>query len=338
MIQQAGFLQPSPPSEQVTLELINACRKEVADSVLGDDAKKKIDEHYKVATDGLKRVFEFAASAAQFKQDTDDVQQRLQLLKQRMAELQQLKPGLPSYPTLPELEQDRTNRDVQFDELKSALAKIEAEPTTRANRRKEIRAQLLSAAQRAADIDKQLTIPTPTDESPLLTKGRLTELGIRRLLIDAEQPAIQSELSKYDSEDATDYVRQERDVRTQEVALVEAELKLFDEEIAKRRADENAAALRRASDAAITAEPLLQDDAKANELLAERAVKLTTRSMESTCWNESALLSRRLSLPCFLGECCGRIRAFCVSTCLLTLKDGSFEQNGSGTGAACWLR
>lgn len=274
-IQQVGFLQPAAPAEQVTAELIDARRKEAADSDLGDDEKKKVEDHYKVATDGLKRISELAASAAQFKQDTDDVEQRVRLLKRRLADLQQLKPALPPYPTLPELEQDRTKRDVQFNELKSALAKVEAEPTTRANRRKEIRAQLLSAAQRAVDIDKQLTTPAPTDEAPLLTQGRLTELRIRRLLLDAEQPAIQNELSKYDAEDAADYVRLERDVRTQEVALVEAELKRFDEEIAKRRADENAAALRRARDEAIAAEPLLQDDAEANKLLARKAVDLT---------------------------------------------------------------
>ena len=95
---------------------------------------------------------------------------------------------------------------------------------------------MLSAAQRAADIEKLLGTPAPADEPALLSQARFTELRGRRILVDAEQPALQNELSKYDAEDAADFVRLERDVRTQEVILVEAELKQIDEEIAKRRA------------------------------------------------------------------------------------------------------
>ncbi|NQV26390.1 MAG: mechanosensitive ion channel [Rhodopirellula sp.] len=281
-VQQAGFLQPATPTEPLTVELIEARRKEAAESPdLSDDAKKKVEEHYKVALDGLKRISDLAASAAQFKQESDDAQLRVQDRKQRLNQLQSLKPELPTFSTLPELEQERTKRDVQLTELKAALAKIEAEPTTRANRRKEIRGQLLSAPQRITDIDRQLAMPAPADESPLLTQARLTELRARRLLTEAEQPANQNELTKYDAEDAADFVRLERDVRTQEVALVEAELKLFDEEIAKRRAKENDAALKRARDEAIEAEPLLQEEAEISKGLAEKAVALS-KPLEET--------------------------------------------------------
>lgn len=276
-IQQAVLLQPAPTAVQITPELIDSRRKEAADSTeLSDDVKKKIDDQYKAASEGLKRISDLSASAAQFKLDTDNVQERVRERRRRLAELQSLKAELPSFATLSELEQERSRRDLQFGELKAALAKIETEPTTRANRRKEIRGLLLSAAQRLVEIDKQLATPAPADETMLLTQARLTELRVRRLLVDAEQPAIQNELAAYDAEDAADYVRLERDVRTQEVALVEAELKLFDEEIAKRRAQENAAALRRARDEAIAAEPLLQDDADLNKELAEKAVALAT--------------------------------------------------------------
>lgn len=275
-VQQAVLLQPAAPGEQLTPELIETRRKEVSESTeLNEEAKKKADEHLKVASDGLKRISDLAASAVQFRTDTDDVQQRVNERKRRLAELQSAKPELPRVTTLAELEQERSKREVLLTELKTLLAQVEAEPTARANRRKEIRALLLSAAQRAGDLEKQLASPPPADEPPLLTQARQTELRVRRLLIDAEQPALQNELAKYDAEDAADFVRLERDVRTQEVALTEAELKLLDEEIAKRRAEENAAALKRARDEAIEAEPLLQDDAEINSTLAEKAVALT---------------------------------------------------------------
>jgi potassium-dependent mechanosensitive channel len=275
-VQQAVLLQPASPSEPITAELIDARRKEAADSTeLTDDVKKKIEDHYRVAAEGLKRISELASAAALFKQDSDDVQVRVSRQKQRLAELQSMKSSLPPFATLTELEQERSRRDVQLNEFKAALAKVEGEPTARANRRKEIRGQLLSAAQRAADLDKLLMTPAPADELAAVTQARMTELRVRRLLVDAEQPSAQSELAKYDAEDAADYVRLERDVRTHEVALAESDLKLFDEEIARRRAEENAAALRRARDEAIAAEPLLQVDAALNQTLAEQAVALT---------------------------------------------------------------
>lgn len=277
IVKHAVLLQPAPPAEQITPDVIDARRKEVADSAdLSDELKKKADDHLKVASDGINRISELAATTAQFKADTDDVQQRVAQLKQRLTSLQTLKPERPELATLPELDQDRSLRDVQLTELKNSLVQIEAEPVARANRRKEIRALLLSAAQRAADIEKQLVTPAPADEAALLTQARLTELRTRRLLIDAEQPALQNELAKYDAEDAADLVRLERDVRTQEVSLAEAELKLIDEEIAERRAQENKDAAERARDEAIDAEPLLKADADLNELHAKKAVELAT--------------------------------------------------------------
>lgn len=275
-VKHAVLLQPATSGDQITAEVIETRRKEVAESAdLSDELKKKADDHLSVASDGLKRIADLAATAAQFKADTDDVQQRVSDRKSRLSALQTLKPSLPQLATLAELEQERSKRDVQFTELKTVLAQIEAEPTARANRRKEIRGLLLSAATRAAELEKQLMSPPPADEAVLLTQSRLLELRARRLLIDAEQPALQSELSKYDAEDAADFVRLERDLRTQEVTLVEAELKLIDEEIARRRAEENEAALKRAEDEAVDAEPLLQEDADLNKELAEKAVKLS---------------------------------------------------------------
>jgi potassium efflux system protein len=224
----------------------------------------------------VKRAAGLVATIAQLKSDTDVVQERVGEQKQSLASLQSLKPELPSVETLTELEQERSKLDVQLTELKTALAQIEAEPTARANRRQEIRALLLSAAQRATDLEKQLASPPPVDEPALLTQALHSELRVKRLLIDAEQPALQNELARYDAEDAADFVRLERDVRTLEVAHGEAQLKLIDEEIAIRRAAENDAALKRALDEASAAEPLLKKDAEINRVLAAKAVALTT--------------------------------------------------------------
>lgn len=277
-LQQAVFLQPAPAGEQLTPELLESRRKEAAESTdLSDDAKKKVDDHYKVAVEGLRGIAELNAKAAQFKQDADDVQARVRKLKERLAELQSLKPALPDLPVLTDLEQDRTKRDVLLNELKASLAKAvaDAEPAARPKRRNEIRAMLSAATQQATELDKLIAAPAPPEEPPLVTQARQAELRVRRLMVDAEQPARLNELSKFDAEDSVDYLRLERDVRTQEVAFVEAELKLYDEKIADLLDKEKKAARQRARDEAIAAQPLLKSDADINRTFAEQTVALT---------------------------------------------------------------
>jgi potassium efflux system protein len=276
LIRPARLLQTTEPEERLTVEMVEAQRKEAAESTdLDDEAKQEADNHYKFVVDALQKMTELAIAAAQFQQDTDDVQQRVDELRTHLDDLQGLKPTLPELATLAELEQEQAKRNLQLTDLKSMLARVEAEPTTRANRLKEIRGLLLSASQRIADINKQLATPPPTDEPKLLTQARLAELRTRLQLIETELPALQNELAKYDAEDSADFVRVERDVRTQQVALAEAELKLFDDEIDRLRAIAKAEALQRARDEAIAAQPLLQADADLNRLLAEKAVGLT---------------------------------------------------------------
>ena len=109
IVKHAVVLQPAPPAEQITADVIEARRKEVAESAdLSDDLKKKADNQLKVASDGIKRISDLAATAAQFKSDTDVVQQRVSKLKQRLSALQALKPELPTLVTLPELDQERS--------------------------------------------------------------------------------------------------------------------------------------------------------------------------------------------------------------------------------------
>ncbi len=276
LVRTTRLLQTKPAEEPLTVEQVEAQRKEAAESAdLDDDAKQEAEDHYKFVVDALQKMTDLTTAATQFQQDTDDVQQRVNDLRLLLDDLQGLKPTLPELLTLTELEQERAKRDLQLTDLKAMLVSVEAEPTTRANRLKEIRGLLLSTSQRIADINKQLATPPPTDEPKLLTQARLAELRVRLQLIETELPALQDELAKYDAEDSADFVRVERDVRTQQVAFAEAELKQFDEEIDRLRAVAKAEALQRARDEAIAAQPLLQQDAELNRLLAEKAVGLT---------------------------------------------------------------
>ena len=267
---------------------IETLRKQATDSPdLEADAKQKIDAACAQALDGLRRITELAGQAEQFKRDTDDVAQRVASLRQQLVQLQREEP-LPTFRTLPELEQEVSRREVALTQLKSAQTKSEAEPTTRANRRREIRTLVLSANQRIADVQQQLDTAAPADEPPLLTQARQAELRVRRMLIEAEQPALQNELAKYDAEDAADFLRVERDVRAEEVNRAASQLQTLQVLLSERLAADSAAALERARGAVGSTPPALTPHAERNVKLAEVAHALsqpiedTRRRVEQT--------------------------------------------------------
>ncbi len=286
-----GQTEAEKPGSQstVTAETIESLRKRVADSAdLDAETKQKIEAACVQALDGLKRIAELSQRADQYKRDVENVQERVTTLKQRLRQLQADRKFSPPEMTLVELEQEVSRREGVLAELKGLQAKTEAEPSTRANRRHEIRTMLLSANQRIAEIQKQLDTAAPSDEPPLLTKARRAELQVRRMLIESEQPALQYELQKYDAEDAADYLRFERDVRTLEVNVASAELKLLQTLLAQKREADSAAALERARKVAESTLPALITRAEENVAIAETAhgltqpIEETRQKLEST--------------------------------------------------------
>ena len=134
---------------------------------------------------------------------------------------------------------------------------------------------MLSANQRLAELRKQLDTAAPANEPKLLTTARRTALIVSRMLIEAEQPALQNELAKYDAEDAADYLRLERDVRMRQVTLAAAELQTLQTQLSRQRSADSAAALQRAR-AAVTATPAsLRSHAERNVAFAEAADALS---------------------------------------------------------------
>jgi potassium efflux system protein len=263
-------------SLQVTADSIEMLRKQTAESTeLSDETKQTIEASCILSLDGLKRITELNAQASQFKKDTDDVQQRVAASRQQLVELQGAEPTLPTNLTLPELEQEVSRRVVELAELKSAQAKAEAEPSTRANRRREIRTLLLSANQRGVELQTQLDTPAPANEPNLLTTALRAELQVRRALLEAEQPALQNELAKYDAEDAADFVRLERDLITRKVTLATSALESLQQQLSRRRAVDLAAAVQRARDALAAAPEVLKAQAAENLTFAEAAYAMS---------------------------------------------------------------
>ncbi|MFT5524832.1 MAG: potassium efflux system protein [Pirellulaceae bacterium] len=290
---QSVYAQPSlngpivqPP---ITVESVELLKKQSAEATdLDADTKLKIEGACAQALDDLKRITDADVTAEQFKRDSEDVQLRVGTLRRTLAELQNDPPPLPTELTLAELEQEVSRRGVALAELKTVQAKSEAEPATRANRRREILALILSANQRIADIQKQLDTAAPSDEPALYTVARRAALQSREQLHEAEQPALQNEVAKYDAEDAVAFLRVERDVRTEEVAFATTQLDELQQLLDRQRAADSAATLQRARDAVASTPAPLKKNAEESVTFAEVAHALSLpieearRKLEST--------------------------------------------------------
>lgn len=260
----------------VTAESIEALLKQVTTSTDLDAAEKQIIEALcKQSLNGLEQITELGKQLNEFKRDSIDVQQRVAKLRQRFVKFQSDQSSPPTNLTLPELEQEISKRELIIEKLKSELAKSEAEPSKRVNRRQEIHKLLLSANQRIVKIQKEIETAVPPDEPVLLRTARRYLLQVRRKLIEVEQPVLQYELAKYDAEDAVGFLRLERDVHMQELKLANSELELLKKNLSKQRAADSTAAVKRARNAVDSAPKALKSFAEQNLALAEVAYALT---------------------------------------------------------------
>lgn len=115
-------------------------------------------------------------------------------------------------------------RQPMLQEARNKLSAAEAEPGKRAERRTIIAGDLATHATRKADIQKELAAPNPADELPATAAARRALLMARLREIEAQAPAWQAELSKYDAEQAVDLPSMRIQVARADVARLEKEV------------------------------------------------------------------------------------------------------------------
>jgi potassium efflux system protein len=259
----------------LTAEIVETRRQQAEASAELDEAtKKRIVGLYAQATEALKSAAEAAERAKIFQRDAESVPARLREVQAQIAARRGLTPAVPDTTEPSDLEGELVQADRVLADLKQAQARAENDRLSRANRRKDVRNLLFSAPQRLQEVDKQLASPTPADEPPHVTLARRTELQARRQAIEREIPAHQSELAKYDAEDAVDLLRFEQDLQGQELAFAERRFKLLDDRVKQTRQDAASEAVRRAEEESIRAQPLLKDHAARNMELTHRTQSL----------------------------------------------------------------
>lgn len=294
-----GFCQGAPQNgiavasngSLVTLEQIEADQKSIQELAdLDEESKKRIIDLYRQATERIKKADEFRVSAQQYRAAAEEAVEKAKVVQAELESLQrQAEPDPLTAKSLPELQQQLTNHELQLNEWKANHARIEKELNARTQRRKEIRELMNSAAQRLADIDHQLTAAGPPTEMGPLSAAKRTELTATRQMIELESPALRNELAMYEAEEAAELSRLQRDLRLQTIARGDKSLESLTTAVQTMRARMATEAAAEAQQAARSVLPVLKPFAKRNEELAEAVRALTTKLEAKEKKNKAAL-------------------------------------------------
>ncbi|MBC8875203.1 MAG: mechanosensitive ion channel [Planctomycetes bacterium] len=272
-----GQIQPGekPAVEAVTRETVESRIKEAEESQeLAEDTKARIRELYQQALQDLDVAAGLSAQAAAFDDMAVNVQVKLQATKTQLDDLGSTATvAVPEDAAVTDLEQLLKKEEAELSRLKQDLARLDAEPARRQARRTEVPSSATSIRERLANIEKQLAVPAPADEPPLLTIAQQLRGRIQRQLLEQELATGEKELVAY-AADATELVPLQRDLAARLVGQSESRVAQFLEMTNRRRQDEARKLAAVARMEAARAHPLLQPEASVNQAFAEQSEKL----------------------------------------------------------------
>ncbi len=240
---------------------------------IGKDKLIQPLENYRSALSNLRSAAENEARRVAFVGETESVPAQVEQIKLQRAVLKDLKPAVEQGLKLPELEQLLPQWELLLANHKKTRQTAENELQTRSQRRKEIRALIVSKEQRVADAVAQLQT-LATSESSLQSDSLTARLVTRKLTLTKELPALRAELAKYDAEDAADLQRLRVDLATAEATHREKCIELLQHRINTTREAAAEQAIRQARQEAIFAAPSLKNYAEKNQALAEETKAL----------------------------------------------------------------
>ncbi len=235
----AVALEPAPTDvarvEELTVEMVDARRKEAEASATLDEAtRKRVAELYQHAVEELTTAAAASARLAEHQQAiaaAPEEQQKLRL------ELDQSAPEqvetATEQGTLAEIEQQLTAREGDLGKLRNRLAEQEAEPQRRADRRVEIPKLLEALAAQWAVVDRDLAAAPPEESHPEVPGASKTWLIARGQSLRAQQEELQEELRRYDATAAVLPLR--RDVAARRVSQAEQLVQTLQERLNEER-------------------------------------------------------------------------------------------------------
>ncbi|MAX38171.1 mechanosensitive ion channel domain-containing protein [Gimesia sp.] len=254
--------------------------KEVKD--LSEENQKKALDFYNQSLDNLKKTTDYQSDAQRNIESAQNAMQRLENLKAEIEKLNK-QPALTftENQTLAQLEQQLVQEEAELEKDKAAAASWDEEIARRSTRQKEVLTRVTELDDRISELEKQLKLPVPADEPAAVTDARRMELATRLSMRKAEKPALKSELTVYEAEEAIGFPRMNQDYLKLEVKKQTERVDALKAQIKKLRDREAAMRVREAKQQVFETNPLLQPLAEKNQKYAEEILELT-RKIETT--------------------------------------------------------
>ena len=263
---------------QLTVEQIERLRQDASKvSEISEQARQAIDATYQTAIAHLRAGKEFREQAEKFKSDASTVNERLLETKQAAKTLT-AEQAIPASADLAELQQVLNRMSFALSEERDNYSALQGEPTRRVQRRKQIRTRLAAISEKYSSDSND---SSPSEEDPNIYRAQSIELVARRFAFEQEQLALRSELSKYDAEDATEFLQVRTDLAAERVADYERLVESLAEKVKALRVAAANDSVRKARMEAILATPSLKSHADRNHELAETARQVERKLSEA---------------------------------------------------------
>lgn len=271
----------------VTQERVDELRTEIEtlrtqaeqSAELDEEKKKKIVELCAKAAAKIKESQESAAKVESLAKEStpEAIQQRLELVKQALAEQQKRKPESFVDVPLPELEQRMAKQELDLTDFRAKMAMAEGAAQRRSDRRKTYRERIAEIRNKQFPEIRQKIEAISTDENPLIAQATKVDLSAQFLVLFQQIKLMEAEQLKFDAEDAVDLPRFERDLAAQRFAVEEQNLKAMAEQVKVKRAAAAQEAVQQARQQLILVQPVLRKYAERNQQLAETTQEITKK-------------------------------------------------------------
>jgi potassium efflux system protein len=269
----------------VTRVEVQARAKQIAeDAAIAEELKSECAKRFQSALDWLTMADEATGKAKQYEAEADQAPQQIQAAKEAVAQAIAEQPIMvPPDATLAQLEQLRTQAEVDANEAKNQVNRREEEITRRGDRKAELTRLTEETRQRLTEAEKQVLAGGATSDAPELAAARRTELDARIQSLQAQLTLYRAELRR--SEARTELLPLLRDNERRQSNIRDKQLAAWQQLVAQRRKEESeqqAIAARKQVQVTI---PALREIAEQTSQLAEArrnlSELLTKRSAEA---------------------------------------------------------
>ncbi|MBN2446025.1 MAG: mechanosensitive ion channel [Phycisphaerae bacterium] len=277
--------QPAAPQPSVSTADVELQMKQVQDATdLSDDVKAKAVSFYTQALQQLEVANRWSSKSTEYEVERQKAPETLKAIQTELATpLGEPTPDVPQDATRADLEQRMRQVQSDLEAERKTLADWERERDRRTARRKEI-PDLLTAAKSRLQAMTETPVATEGDQPPALRLAQQVFNQTRRLAVEREIEAYNSELLSYDAR--RDLLQARLDRSTRRVSYNEKLLAAWQQLVQEQARRESELALREAREQLKRAHPAIKPLAEQREELA-----LRSKSVQAETKEADALLS-----------------------------------------------